>query len=526
MCCKHDLHIFLFLAVALLTTDISLFHSRAAAQDGISQPYVIQPPEMEEVDPSEIEAKVADRFEPDDLTDQARPVAVQIDDGKVLPQVRTFHTATDRDWIYFYGLKLFQYQFFIEVYTVTELDNKVRMSLFDSKGVNNIWGGQDLKNGSYAWQCSQNGYYTLQLEPVFVSGSVSPADANALIYRFWMHAMPPACMTLSGGVYGRVINQEGNGINRIRISVKNGADAREDMTDSLGEFLEYPLDPSRIDGWFFIDGLNGNSSYELTVSEEGDPNSHLIPPFSIDLMERNIARIGDIRIDQAVAPPFDPNDTLFYLEILYDIWQGAVDPNGIFPKWLDTNDLDGFVNIDEFLNGTHPCLYTIGCSVSPQLVLLPFYLDDPYTANDFCVQFLDDWQSIRGYDRENKRWLFWDANARGENFTLQYGTGYMIYKQIPETIYQELQSWLPSGIPEIVPGINICPVPYDPQTGPYSSYEYIHSEDPNGVTSISRSNNAQGGKGAWESAYMFFGRPAGGNFPLSPDGAYVIGVKE
>jgi len=520
MCCKYGLRIFFVMA---LSCAIPLFHLRATAQDGTNQLPVIQPSAIEEVDPSDIDPKVADRFEPDDISDQAGPVAIQIDKGKVLPQVRTFHSATDKDWIYFFGLEQFQYDFFIEVYT--GLNSKVRMSLFDAKGVNKIWGDQVIKNDSYSWQCLRNGYYTLQLEPVFTLDPAS-ADGNALTYRFWMHAMPPSPMTLTGGIYGRVINQDGNGINRIRISVENGAGTREDLTDSIGEFWEIPLDPLRIDGWFFIDGLHGNSSYELIISEEENPNNHLIPPFTIDLSERNIARIDDIQIAHPVVPPFDPNSTLFYLEILYEIWQDAIDPNGILPKWLDTNDLDGFVNIDEFLNGTHPFLYTIGCSLSPRLTLLPFYLDDPYTADDFCAQFLDEWQSIQGYDRENKRWLYWDANARGENFTLQYGTGYIIYKQIHRTIYQELQSEAPPGLPGITPGINICPIPCNPQAGPYSSYEYIHNEDPNGVISIRRYNNSQGGKGAWESAYMFFGRPAGKNFPLSPEDAYVIVVKQ
>jgi hypothetical protein len=184
------------------------------------------------------------------------------------------------------------------------------------------------------------------------------------------------------------------------------------------------------------------------------------------------------------------------------------------------------VNIDEFLNGTHPFLYTVENSLSSRLTLLPFYLNDPYTADDFCAQFLSEWQSIRGYDRQNKRWLYWDANALGENFTMQYGTGYIVYKQTHRTIHQEFQSVPPPAMPEITTGINIGPIPYDPQGGPYSSYEFIHNEDPNGVKSIRRFNNAHGGKGAWESAYMFFGRPAGKNFPISPDDAYVIGAMQ
>jgi len=385
---------------------------------------------------------------------------------------------------------------------------------------------QVLKNASYSWQCPLNGHFTLKLEPVFTTASVSPADANAFTYRFWMNAMPPPLITLSGGVYGRVINQEGKGINRIHISLKNGEEIREDMTDSIGEIWEIPLDESKIDGWFFIDGLYANSSYELILTKEEDPNYYLVPPHSINLSERNIERIDDIQIAHPVEPPYDPNSTLFSLEILYEIWQNAIDPNGILPKWLDMNDQDGFVNLEEFLNGTHPYLYSIECSLSPRLILFPFYLNDPYTAGDFCVQFLNEWQSIWGYDKEHKRWQYWDVNARGENFTLQCGKGYTIYKHTHRTIYQEMQSEDPPGMPEINPGINICPIPWNPQGGPCSSYEFINHEDPNGIICMSRYNNTQEDRGAWESTYMFFGRPAGKNFSLSPEDAYVIGVKQ
>jgi hypothetical protein len=295
------------------------------------------------------------------------------------------------------------------------------------------------------------------------------------------------------------------------------------MTDSIGELWEIQLDQSKIDGWFFIDGLYANSSYELIVTKKEDPNNYLVSPFTINLSERNIERINDIQISHPVEPPYDPNNTLFSLEILYEIWQNAIDPNGILPKWLDTNDLDGFVNIEEFLNGTHPFLYSIECPLPPRLILLPFYLNDPYTASDFCVQYLNEWQSIWGYDKKNKRWQYWDANARGENFTLKYGKGYTIYKQTHRTIYQELQSEAPPTMPEINPGINICPIPHNPH---YSSYKFINNEDLNGIKCMSRYNNTQEGKGTWESTYMFFGQSAGKDFSLSPEDAYVIGIKQ
>ena len=521
----YGLHI---LIVMILSCTILLFPPTATAQERITRlssydNTIKRFSQIAEVEPTTIDPKAEDPFEPDNISDKANPVAIQIDQGKVLKQLRTFHSETDRDWIYFYGLKQFRYYFYIEVYT--EWNRSVRMSLFDAKALNQIWGNQVIKNNYYYWQCPRNGHFTLKLEPVFTTDSASPEDANAFTYRFWMYAMPPPLMTLSGGVYGRVINQDGKGINRVHIFLKNGAECREDITDSIGEIWEIPLEPSKIDGWFFIDGLYANSTYELIVTEEADPNNYLVPPLTINLSERNIERIQDIQIAHPIEPPYDPNNTLFYMEILYEIWQNAIDPNGILPKWLDTNDLDGFVNIEEFLNGTHPFLYSIECPITPRLILLPFYLKDPYTAGDFCVQFLNEWQSIWGYDKENKRWKYWDANANGENFTLQYGTGYNIYKQNHRTIYQELQSEASLSMPGINPGINICPIPLNPQEGPCSSHEFIKNENPNGIKCVSRYNNTQGGKGAWESTYMFFGRPGGRDFSLSPEDAYVIGVK-
>jgi hypothetical protein len=525
MSCGYGLHI---LIVMILSCTILLFPPTATAQERITRlssydNTITRFSQIAEAEPTNIDPTTEDPFEPDNMSDKASPVAIQIAQGKVLKQLRTFHSETDRDWIYFYGLKQFQYYFCIEVYT--EWNRSVRMSLFDAKALNQIWGDQVIKNNYYNWQCPRNGHLALKLEPVFTNSSASPEDANAFTYRFWMYAMPPPLITLSGGVYGRVINQDGKGINRVHILLKNGAESREDMTDSIGEIWEIPLEPSKIDGWFFIDGLYANSAYELIVTDEADSNNYLVPPLTINLSERNIERIQDIQIAHPVEPPYDPNNTLFYMEILYEIWQNAIDPNGILPKWLDTNDLDGFVNIEEFLNGTHPFLYSIECPITPRLILLPFYLNDPYTAGDFCVQFLNEWQSIWGYDKENKRWKYWDANANGENFTLQYGTGYTIYKQTHRTIYQELQSEASFSMPEINPGINICPIPLNPQEGPYSSYEFINNEDPNGIICMSRYNNTQGSKGAWESTYRFFGRPAGRDFSLTPEDAYIIGVK-
>ncbi|MGA1841517.1 MAG: hypothetical protein ACMUIU_12915 [bacterium] len=366
----------------------------------------------------------------------------------------------------------------------------------------------------------------MKLEPVFASDTVPVEDGKAFTYRFWMKADPPPLVTLGAGVYGRVVNPDGKGINRIHIVLKNSAGSREDMTDSIGELWEIPLEQSKIDGWFFIDDLFANCSYEFFVTKEEDPNNYLVPPFTIILSERNIERINDIQISHPVEPPYDPNDTLSSLEILYEIWQDAIDPNAILPKWLDTNDFDGFVNVEEFLNGTHPFLYSIECPLFPQLILIPFCLNDPYTASDFCSQFLNEWQSIWGYDKENKRWQHWDVNSQGENFTLKYGTGYTIYKQTHGAIYQEMQSEPPLTIQEIKPGINVCPILWNPQRGPYSSYQFIQNEDANGIKSMSRYNNTQEGKGAWESAYIFFGRPAGKDFFISPEDAYVIGVKK
>lgn len=527
--CRYGLHI--SIAIILSYTIILLFHPAASAQDDITllnnnNLSVIRFSQVSEAEPINVDPKIEDKYEPDNISNQANPVAVQIDQGNVLSQIRTFHSETDKDWIYFFGLKEFRYYFFIEVYTA-ELNAGVRMSLFDAKGLNEIWGNQVLKNNSYSWQCPRDAHFTLKLEPVFNLDPVPATDGNAFTYRFWMMAKPPGAM--GAGVYGRVINLDGKGINRIHILLKNGAGSREDMTDSIGELWEIPLEQSKIDGWFFIDGLppyNPYDPYELFVTKEDDPNNYLVPPFTISLSERNIERINDIQISNPVEPPYDPNDTLSSLEILYEIWQNAIDPNAILPKWLDTNDFDGFVNVEEFLNGTHPFLYSIECPLFPQLIILPFYLNDPYTAGDFCSQFLNEWQSIWGYDKENKRWQYWDVNAQGENFTLKYGTGYTIYKQTHGTIYQELQSEFSPVIPGIKPGINVCPILCNPQKYPYSSRQFIHNEDPNGIKSISRYNNTQEEKGAWESTYIFFGRPAGKDFSLSPEDAYVIGVKK
>ncbi|MGA1796329.1 MAG: hypothetical protein ACMUIL_10775, partial [bacterium] len=280
MRCRYGLHIVI---VMTLSFAILLVPRAATAQEPItpvsgSVRPVTRFSQIDEAEPANIDPKVADRYEPDNITDEAKPVAVQIDTGRVLKQVRTFHSETDRDWIYFYGLKQFQYYFYIEVFT--EGDESVRMSLFDATGVDAVWRDQVIKNASHCWECPRNGHFTLQLEPVFTPASPSPTDGNAFTYRFWMKGVPPAPITLSGGVYGRVINQDGNGINRVHISLKNGGEIREDMTDSIGELWEIPLEPSKIDGWFFIDGLYADSSYELLVTTEEDPNNYLVPPFT------------------------------------------------------------------------------------------------------------------------------------------------------------------------------------------------------------------------------------------------------
>ncbi|MGA1841518.1 MAG: hypothetical protein ACMUIU_12920 [bacterium] len=146
---RYGLHV----SIITLFCIILMFPPTTGAQDDITilnndNFSVTRFSQISEAEPIIIDPKTEDRYEPDNITDQANPVAVQIDQGNVLSQVRTFHSETDKDWIYFFGLNQFRYYFFIEVYTA-ELDVGVRMSLFDAKGLNTIWADKIIKNNFY-----------------------------------------------------------------------------------------------------------------------------------------------------------------------------------------------------------------------------------------------------------------------------------------------------------------------------------------------------------------------------------------
>lgn len=574
MCCSYGLRI--FLVISLLSV-ILLFSETITSKNGIdpascNEYSVIQSLQIIQTDPnfkSQINLRydpnqytakpfiiqnpfsycnIKDQYEPDDDPNQANLIATQNITSPDYTQLHTFHDSNDMDWVYFFGLKNVVYHFHV---IRTEGEGFVKITLFNEDGREELCFNPNSIINSFSWRCPQSEYYNLKLNPL---------DMTSFCYSLWIceHFTRVSAIELfSSGIYGRVVNQNGDGINGIHISLKatnsgsiiETGNAFEDnnaigiyysggitegkaITRSIGPKLKKKLEQSMIDGWFFIDGLSSLTSYTVNVSEEADPNDPLINPFTIDeLTERDIKRIPDIQIsfiDDSPSMLNDPND----IQVFYTIWKYQFNVENYVKE--DDPDNDEFSNFKEFLNGTAPKCYTINSTLPAGLNVLPFsnLSADLYMASTFCTQLLIGCHSIWDYnwdnDRHKKVWKCWDVNSMGEDFEMKFGKAYIIYKKEKETdgILKDAESMEIS----LTQGMNICTVPLNSQGGPYSSYEFINDKDPEGIKSISSYNNPQDAdkkpRGTWESTYIFFGRPGGKDFFLSPENAFVIGVKQ
>ena len=476
-------------------------------------------------------------------------------------QFHTFHDKHDIDWVYLYGTEGESYSF---IPKSANEECLVLMTLYDVNGEIKIWShfdpnmAQHIGNSIYHnWYCPQSGFYTLRLEPIFLSDLESLPFSYAIQIRISIHSYLALSANLSGSFYGHVVNEEGEGVNGILISLQTNhlgmIIERNDITRSLGYT---DLEESMKKGWYSIINIQPGSYYVI-VTDGNDTNNTLVPPFKYSVYKRDIKRIPDIQISDAqiflsedlpdkIPPitgpyvgyvdPEDPNDNKpppFIPKTLYEFWAWEYKRDRRLNEGED-EDEDGFTNFEEFINGTNPLSgYAIQykSTLNIGLNLFPYYIiKEPRMADDFICEY--DCQSIRYYDNPNEVWRYYDINSGGKNFDIEYGKGYISYKQInkePSDLCNEIIQ--PVWKISLNQGLNISPVPLNPQGLPLSSYEFIMDKGrTEGVKSISCYRNCQKykekNKGAWESAYIFFGRPAGRNFSLLYEDAYVIGVKQ
>ena len=445
-----------------------------------------------------------DPHEPDDTPETPWPIAIDI------PQDHTFHNPNDIDWVYFFGHRG-------EIYEINANDINgwgyfIRMSLYDP----NESPLQTFYNNLSGWECPQDGYYSLKVE--------SATDPNEGAFGYSLLIEYPYAPTPDAGLLGRVVMVEDNesiGVNGLDVYVGTS----KTSTVSQKNVKNQALDPSMIDGWFFIENLLAPGWYEVLVTAKDDPDTVLADPFTIYLQSKHVCQLDDaIIINQDLYPQFsDPNKAdVAGFEALYNKWQKELGKQ--YPIWEDS-DNDGFTNKEEFLNGTHPDHPTFQYTFYPGLNLFPFYLSDSSTVDEFCSEKLDEWQSIRGYDPQNRHWNAWNINMGGNNFPMGYGKGYLIYKQYGEVIYQDQQTAMGS----MNPGINIIGVSPSSETSTYTSFQFLKERRSEGVKNISRYNNAPKGQnkgtGRWESSYWFFGGPSGTQFPIVNSEAFLIHVK-
>ena len=459
-------------------------------------------PRHKDIGSFQIDPSWPDPYEPDDY-----PYLATEFDFFQFEQNHTFHYSQDRDWVYFLGYKGNNYL----IETFNQEFEEIQMRLFDP----NYILMQTFYNELWGWRCPKTGYYFLLIEPL---SYIAPFNYYLLVEELW--GAPP--VDILGRVV-KIVNNEKVGLNGLSVFYD---ETYQTLTGSLRNVENSPLDPSMTDGWYFFESVPAPfDTCEIRVTIKDDPNIILATSFPKIQEAHSVCWISDIIINQSYTIQESGNhEVATSFEDVYERWQ---ENKGQEYPLCEDNDNDGLNNQEEFLYGTDPDHTTLKCLLYPGLNLIPFCISNyPYTAGKFCFDKLEEWKSIMGYNQQNQEWDYWDINSEGANFPLEEGKGYFIYKYTPEIIFQEEQT----SVRLLDPGINLIKVSPPPETEIYSSFQFLKDRRAENVKSISHYNYNQKDRnkeiGSWQTSYWFFGQPAGSEFSISSNEAYLVEVVE
>ena len=485
-------------------------------------PYISQPKKVLIIHEGE------DSYENDDESGSASRI---FPDGRA--QNHTLHNFQDQDWVFFFGHKDGVYT--IEACDILGRELPITLSLYGSNDFETpvIQGENHIRK-----TLSQDDYYYLRVE--HGEGNLTERFAYNLSIRRdpWGSG--------SAAVYGRIINRQDEGVNDVRVLFSfTGPDtpvrvARSASIKDIQEISEIAVDPKLYDGWYFIPVIPLGKDYDIWIpSVSSDEPIRESIDISIPLYEY---RMEDIVLDTDMT--IDPNsvgggnpDFVANFYAVYGYWQAEKDFYD--PDYSSDYDQDNVSNLEEFLYGRDPTSKDVKCLIElyPGLNLYPFYYNNPDScstkleARYFFKTRLEEGDSLWMYEDPNQQWE-WITMENGELFfsnpffEMKNGNGYSIYKHqhqlLPKLIFIDENSL----ISPLTPGLNfragqsIVEV-YQIQGTP-SSFKLLQEPEPEEIQNINRYDNK---KGNWESSYQFFNQPAGRDFSILPNEAYMIMTK-